>query len=90
MLAQVQPGESVLVHAAAGRSGYGGAVQLARLWGLEGFHATAAGIRGKWDTRCTQWDVTTRMLPIHTGIRGDVLADHRSRGVDVVLNSLAT
>jgi len=85
-LAQVRAGESVLVHAAAGGVGMA-AVQLARHWGLEVF-ATAS--RGKWDT--------LRAM----GFDDDHIADSRtlefeekfwsatgSRGVDVVLNSLA-
>ncbi|WP_157123609.1 acyltransferase domain-containing protein, partial [Mycobacterium shimoidei] len=45
-LADVKPGQRVLIHAAAGGVGMA-AVQLARHWGLEVF-ATAS--RGKWDT----------------------------------------
>ena len=45
-LADVQPGQSVLIHAATGGVGMA-AVQLARHWGLEVF-ATAS--RRKWDT----------------------------------------
>ena len=45
-LADVQPGQSVLIHAGTGGVGMA-AVQLARHWGLEVF-ATAS--RGKWDT----------------------------------------
>jgi polyketide synthase 12 len=85
-LAQVQPGQSVLIHAATGGVGFA-AVQLARHWGLEVF-ATAS--RGKWDT--------LRAL----GFDDDHIGDSRSlefeekfraatdgRGVDVVLNSLS-
>ncbi len=85
-LADVRPGQRVLVHAAAGGVGMA-AVQLARHLGLEVF-ATAS--RGKWDT--------LRSL----GFDEDHIADSRSlefedkfravtggRGVDVVLDSLA-
>ena len=85
-LAQVRPGQSVLIHAATGGVGLA-AVQLARYWGLEVF-ATAS--RGKWDT--------LRGL----GFDDDHIGDSRSlefeerflaatggRGVDVVLDSLA-
>ncbi len=58
VLAQVRPGESVLVRR-CGRVGGGSATGSAV--GIGGF-ATASRVSG---TRCTQWDVTTRMLPIH-------------------------
>ncbi|ORW33304.1 polyketide synthase [Mycobacterium paraense] len=85
-LAEVQPGQRVLVHAAAGGVGMA-AVQLARHLGLEVF-ATAS--RGKWDT--------LRAM----GFDDDHIADSRSlefedkfravtggAGMDVVLDSLA-
>ncbi len=85
-LAEVRPGQRVLVHAAAGGVGMA-AVQLARHLGLEVF-ATAS--RGKWDT--------LRAM----GFDDDHIADSRSlefedkfravtggRGMDVVLDSLA-
>jgi polyketide synthase 12 len=85
-LADVKPGQRVLVHAAAGGVGMA-AVQLARHLGLEVF-ATAS--RGKWDT--------LRAM----GFDEDHIADSRSlefedkfrtvtggRGMDVVLDSLA-
>ncbi|MCQ8836123.1 type I polyketide synthase, partial [Streptomyces malaysiensis] len=85
-LADVQDGESLLVHAAAGGVGMA-AVQLARHWGVEVF-ATAS--QGKWDT--------LRAL----GLADDRIASSRDlafeekfrdgsdgRGVDVVLDSLA-
>jgi len=85
-LARLQPGESVLIHAATGGVGMA-AVQLARLWGAEVF-VTAS--RGKWNT--------LRAM----GIDDDHIGDSRTldfeqkfrsttagRGVDVVLNSLA-
>ena len=85
-LADVKPGQRVLVHAAAGGVGMA-AVQLARHLGLEVF-ATAS--RGKWDT--------LRAM----GFDEDHISDSRSlefedkfrsvtggRGMDVVLDSLA-
>ena len=85
-LADVKPGQRVLVHAAAGGVGMA-AVQLARHLGLEVF-ATAS--RGKWDT--------LRAM----GFDDDHISDSRSlefedkfrtvtggRGMDVVLDSLA-
>jgi polyketide synthase 12 len=85
-LADVKPGQRVLVHAAAGGVGMA-AVQLARHLGLEVF-ATAS--RGKWNT--------LRAM----GFDDDHIADSRSlefedkfravtggRGMDVVLDSLA-
>jgi mycoketide-CoA synthase len=85
-LADVKPGQRVLVHAAAGGVGMA-AVQLGRHLGLEVF-ATAS--RGKWDT--------LRAM----GFDDDHIADSRSlgfedkfrsvtggRGMDVVLDSLA-
>ena len=85
-LADVQPGQSVLVHAATGGVGMA-AVQLARHWGLEVF-ATAS--RGKWDTlRAMGFDDDhigdSRTLDFEQkfiGVTG-------GRGVDVVLDSLA-
>ena len=85
-LADVQPGQSVLIHAATGGVGMA-AVQLARHWGLEVF-ATAS--RRKWDT--------LRAM----GFDDDHIGDSRTldfeqkfltvtggRGLDVVLDSLA-
>jgi polyketide synthase 12 len=85
-LADVKPGQRVLVHAATGGVGMA-AVQLARHFGLEVF-ATAS--RGKWDT--------LRAM----GFDDDHISDSRSldfeakfrsvtggRGMDMVLDSLA-
>ncbi|MGB8387095.1 SDR family NAD(P)-dependent oxidoreductase, partial [Mycobacterium sp.] len=85
-LADVKPGQRVLIHAGAGGVGMA-AVQLARHLGLEVF-ATAS--RGKWDT--------LRAM----GIDDEHISDSRSlefedkfrtvtggRGMDVVLDSLA-
>jgi mycoketide-CoA synthase len=85
-LAQVQPGQRVLIHAATGGVGMA-AVQLARHWGLEVF-ATAS--RGKWDTlRAMDFDddhiADSRSLEFEDKFR----AITGGRGMDVVLDSLA-
>jgi polyketide synthase 7 len=86
VLAQVQPGESVLVHAAAGGVGMA-AVQLARHWGLEVF-ATAS--RGKWDTlRAMGFDDDHIADSRTVEFEAKFLSATGGRGVDVVLNSLA-
>ncbi|EFG78961.1 acyl transferase domain protein, partial [Mycobacterium parascrofulaceum ATCC BAA-614] len=85
-LADVQPGQRVLVHAAAGGVGMA-AVQLGRHLGLEIF-ATAS--RGKWDTlRAMGFDddhiSDSRSLEFEDKFR----AVTNGRGMDVVLDSLA-
>jgi polyketide synthase 12 len=85
-LADVKPGQRVLVHAAAGGVGMA-AVQLARHLGFEVF-ATAS--RGKWDTlRAMGFDEDhisdSRSLEFEDKFR----AVTGGRGVDVVLDSLA-
>ncbi|ORV57100.1 type I polyketide synthase [Mycobacterium fragae] len=85
-LADVQPGQRVLIHAATGGVGMA-AVQLARHWGLEVF-ATAS--RGKWDTlRAMGFDdhhiADSRSLEFEDKFR----AATDGRGMDVVLDSLA-
>ncbi len=85
-LADVKPGQRVLVHAAAGGVGMA-AVQLARHLGLEVF-ATAS--HGKWDTlRAMGFDDAhigdSRSLDFEDHFR----AVTGGRGVDVVLDSLA-
>ncbi|QNI07344.1 type I polyketide synthase [Mycobacterium kubicae] len=85
-LAQIQPGQRLLVHAAAGGVGMA-AVQLARHWGVEVF-ATAS--RGKWDTlRALGFDDDhigdSRSLDFEEKFR----ASTGGQGVDVVLDSLA-
>ena len=85
-LADVQPGQSVLIHAGTGGVGMA-AVQLARHWGLEVF-ATAS--RPKWDTlRAMGFDDdhigdsrTVEFEQKFLGVTG-------GRGVDVVLDSLS-
>jgi polyketide synthase 12 len=85
-LADVEPGQRVLVHAAAGGVGMA-AVQLARHLGLEVF-ATAS--RGKWDTlRAMGFDedhiADSRSLEFEDKFR----AVTGGLGMDVVLDSLA-
>ncbi|HXO82732.1 MAG TPA: type I polyketide synthase, partial [Mycobacterium sp.] len=85
-LADVKPGQRILVHAGAGGVGMA-AVQLARHFGLEVF-ATAS--RGKWDTlRAMGFDDDhigdSRTLEFEDKFR----AVTAGRGVDVVLDSLA-
>ena len=85
-LADVKPGQRVLVHAGAGGVGMA-AIQLARHFGLEVF-ATAS--RGKWDTlRSMGFDDDhigdSRTLEFEDKFR----AATGGRGVDVVLDSLA-
>jgi mycoketide-CoA synthase len=84
-LADVKPGQRILVHAGAGGVGMA-AVQLARHFGLEVF-ATAS--RGKWDTlRAMGFDDDhigdSRTLDFENKFR----ALTAGRGVDVVLDSL--
>ncbi|MBD0674751.1 SDR family NAD(P)-dependent oxidoreductase [Streptomyces sp. CBMA156] len=85
-LGEARPGESVLVHAAAGGVGMA-AVQLARHFGLEVFGTASAG---KWRT--------LRELGLdeeHIASSRDLAFEERfraatgGRGVDLVLNSLA-
>ncbi|ORB82751.1 polyketide synthase [Mycobacterium kansasii] len=85
-LADVQPGQRVLVHAATGGVGMA-AVQLARHLGLEVF-TTAS--KGKWDTlRAMGFDEDhisdSRSLEFEDKFR----AVTGGRGMDVVLDSLA-
>ncbi|WP_142278847.1 SDR family NAD(P)-dependent oxidoreductase, partial [Mycobacterium sherrisii] len=88
-LAEVRPGQRVLVHAAAGGVGMA-AVQLARHLGLQVF-ATAS--RGKWDTlRAMGFDDDhigdSRSLEFEEKFRA-VTARSGAAGMDVVLDSLA-
>ncbi|MFD6357740.1 SDR family NAD(P)-dependent oxidoreductase [Nocardia tengchongensis] len=85
-LGRVRPGETLLVHAAAGGVGMA-ATQLARHWGIE-VYGTAS--QGKWDTlRSLGYDERhigdSRSL--HFGEQ--FMAATGGRGVDVVLDSLA-
>ncbi|MCV7146066.1 type I polyketide synthase [Mycobacterium riyadhense] len=85
-LAEVRPGESVLIHAGTGGVGMA-AVQLARHWGLEVF-ATAS--RGKWDTlRAMGFDHDHIGDSRTLEFEGKFMAVTGGRGIDVVLNCLA-
>ncbi len=86
VLAGVEAGQRVLVHAATGGVGMA-AVQLARHWGLEVF-ATAS--RGKWDTLRTMGFDEDHIADSRTlEFESKFLAVTGGAGVDVVLNSLA-
>ncbi|TJZ76761.1 SDR family NAD(P)-dependent oxidoreductase [Rhodococcus oryzae] len=85
-LAQARPGETLLVHAAAGGVGMA-ATQLARHWGIE-VYGTAS--QGKWDTLGSmgfdeQHIGDSRSL--HFGEQ--FMAATGGRGFDIVLDSLA-
>ncbi|MDV5148009.1 SDR family NAD(P)-dependent oxidoreductase [Streptomyces sp. SBC-4] len=85
-LADVQPGERLLVHSAAGGVGMA-AVQLARHWGVE-VHGTASP--GKWEAlrRLGLDDAhisSSRTLDFEDAFR----TTSGGAGMDVVLNSLA-
>jgi acyl transferase domain-containing protein/D-arabinose 1-dehydrogenase-like Zn-dependent alcohol dehydrogenase/acyl carrier protein len=85
-LARLQPGESVLVHAAAGGVGMA-AVQLAKHLGAEVF-ATASGPKQevlRADGIAPERIASSRDLAFEDSFR----AATSGRGVDVVLNSLA-
>lgn len=85
-IADVQPGQSVLIHAATGGVGMA-AVQLARHWGLEVF-ATAS--TPKWDTlRAMGFDDDHIGDSRTLDFEQKFLAVTGGRGVDVVLDSLA-
>uniref|UniRef100_UPI0012F94B70 type I polyketide synthase n=1 Tax=Microtetraspora niveoalba TaxID=46175 RepID=UPI0012F94B70 len=85
-LAAVRPGESVLVHAAAGGVGMA-AVQLGRHLGLD-VYGTAG--RGKWAAlRSSGLDDAHIASSRDLGFETDFRRATGGRGVDVVLNSLA-
>jgi len=85
-LGGLRPGESVLVHAAAGGVGMA-ATQLARHWGAEVF-ATASP--AKWETVRGLGIPGERIASSRdTGFEQQFAAATGGRGVDVVLNSLA-
>ncbi|MFE4455464.1 SDR family NAD(P)-dependent oxidoreductase [Streptomyces sp. NPDC056796] len=85
-LAAVQPGESLLVHAAAGGVGMA-AVQLARHWGVE-VYATAS--RPKWPVVWETGVPPERVASSRTMEFGDLFREATGgQGVDVVLNCLA-
>ncbi|BBY50254.1 polyketide synthase [Mycolicibacterium arabiense] len=85
-IADVQPGQSVLIHAATGGVGMA-AVQLARHWGLEVF-ATAS--QPKWDTlRAMGFDDDHIGDSRTLDFEQKFMAVTGGRGVDVVLDALA-
>ncbi|KAA2246249.1 SDR family NAD(P)-dependent oxidoreductase, partial [Solihabitans fulvus] len=85
-LADVRPGESVLVHAAAGGVGMA-AGQLLKHLGAEPY-GTAS--RGKWHVLRAQGLADDHIASSRTlDFRDQFLAATNGRGVDVVLNSLA-
>jgi len=84
VLARIQPGERVLIHAAAGGVGQA-ALQYAQRMGAEVF-ATASP--GKWDFMRAQ-GVTHIYNSRSLDFREQILADTGGEGVQIVLNSLA-
>ncbi|MFE3442888.1 SDR family NAD(P)-dependent oxidoreductase [Nocardia sp. NPDC059180] len=85
-LARVQPGETLLVHAAAGGVGMA-ATQLARYWGIE-VYGTAS--QGKWDTLGAMGFDEQHIGDSRSLDFGEqFLAATGGRGVDIVLDSLA-
>ncbi|MBO3747330.1 SDR family NAD(P)-dependent oxidoreductase, partial [Streptosporangiaceae bacterium NEAU-GS5] len=85
-LAKLKPGESVLIHAAAGGVGIA-AAQLARSVGAE-IYGTASS--GKWDTLRGLGIEDARIANSRTlDFEREFLSATGGRGVDVVLNCLA-
>ncbi|WP_158891506.1 type I polyketide synthase [Amycolatopsis anabasis] len=85
-LAGLRPGESLLVHAAAGGVGMA-AVQLARHLGAE---VSATASEGKWDAlRANGFDDDHLASSRSLDFAGKFLDVTAGRGFDVVLNSLA-
>ncbi|MEM6252538.1 MAG: SDR family NAD(P)-dependent oxidoreductase [Cyanobacteria bacterium P01_D01_bin.156] len=82
-LANLQPGERVLIHAATGGVGQA-AVQIAQSIGAEIF-ATASP--GKWDA-LRELGITHIMNSRTLDFANDIMSATGGRGVDVVLNSL--
>ncbi|MFD1499488.1 type I polyketide synthase, partial [Streptosporangium lutulentum] len=85
-LAGIRPGESLLLHAAAGGVGTA-ALQLARHWGVEVYGTASAG---KWDVLRAQGLDDRHIASSRTlDFEPRFLEATGGRGVDVVLNSLA-
>ncbi len=85
-LAKVQPGQSILIHAATGGVGIA-AIQLARLWGLD-VYVTAS--RPKWDTLRAMGFDDDRIGDSRTlDFEQKFLDVTGGRGFDIVLDSLA-
>ena len=83
-LAQLQPGETVLIHSAAGGVGLA-AIQIAQQLGASVF-ATAS--RGKWEL-LKSMGVTKIMNSRSLDFADEIMAATDGKGVDVVLNSLS-
>ena len=83
-LAQLQPGEKVLIHAAAGGVGLA-AIQIAQQIGAEVW-ATAS--KGKWEL-LKSMGVTKIMNSRSLDFADEIMSATEGKGVDVVLNSLS-
>ena len=83
-LAQLQPGEKVLIHAAAGGVGLA-AIQIAQQLGAEVW-ATAS--KGKWEL-LKSMGVTKIMNSRSLDSADEIMSATEGKGVDVVLNSLS-
>ena len=83
-LAQLQPGEKVLIHAAAGGVGLA-AIQIAQQLGAEVW-ATAS--KGKWEL-LKSMGVTNIMDSRSLDFADEIMSATEGKGVDVVLNSLS-
>ncbi|MEM9979303.1 MAG: SDR family NAD(P)-dependent oxidoreductase, partial [Cyanobacteria bacterium P01_D01_bin.2] len=83
-IAKLQPGERVLIHAAAGGTGMA-AIKIAQQIGAE-IYATASP--GKWEALQTQ-GVTHIMNSRTLDFAEEIMARTKGQGVNVVLNSLS-
>ena len=83
-LAQLQPGEKVLIHAAAGGVGLA-AIQIAQQLGASVW-ATAS--KGKWEL-LKSMGVTKIMNSRSLDFANEIISATEGKGVDVVLNSLS-
>ena len=83
-VAQLQPGERILIHAAAGGTGMA-AVRLAQQMGAE-VYATAS--LGKWEFLRSQ-HITHIFNSRTLDFAEEIMAETASQGVNVVLNSLS-
>ena len=83
-LAQLQPGEKVLIHAAAGGVGLA-AIQIAQQLGAEVW-ATAS--QGKWEL-LKSMGVTKIMNSRSLDFADEIMSATEGKGIDVVLNSLS-
>ncbi|ELS02296.1 polyketide synthase family protein [Xenococcus sp. PCC 7305] len=83
-LAQLQPGEKILIHAAAGGVGLA-AIQIAQQLGAEIF-ATASP--GKWEL-LKSMGITNIMNSRNLDFADEIMSATNGQGVDVILNSLS-